>query len=419
MEGIFLGWNNEKPCGIIRPTDGSDAVLVFKKNDVSDQQLIIGTNVSFTLEVTARGRKATNIIVAPPKIVGKMRIGRVKYWDDRGFGFIVPDDGVQDVYFKVDDLPATENECLSAGLEVEFKTAEYFLSDGSKKTQAANVKVIGWRGCEDRLSNFAELGKWYSNSIEILAELSEDGKDAWNYKHNSEEKETLPILRSYIRQTFHRLEEMGEGIIYSGKDQDVAAAFNTGLVTSHREEIFGLFTPNDVSGRQLWKFSKFCLQSDRVFLSKFGSKQIPLANYFDDPSILIFDRRCKLHIYWEHIFDDEHLTRFPENLRGDLTRLRRLLDSAKKDVEWRLARNYRLAIPQYFRDRGREGSIQLLLPICLDHDDYSKVDIALVAEKIISEDGEPVYRCSTVLPLDWAYNNARLLVRPDTGWLQP
>ena len=44
----------------------------------------------------------------------------------------------------------------------------------------------------------------------------------------------------------------------------------------------------------------------------------------------------------------------------------------------------------------------------------SQVDLALT----VSREGD-VYLASTVLTLDMAYNNARLVARPDSDWLTP
>jgi hypothetical protein len=44
----------------------------------------------------------------------------------------------------------------------------------------------------------------------------------------------------------------------------------------------------------------------------------------------------------------------------------------------------------------------------------SRADLALV----IHRDGN-VYTGETVLTIDQAYNNARLLAKPDTEWLEP
>jgi hypothetical protein len=79
------------------------------------------------------------------------------------------------------------------------------------------------------------------------------------------------------------------------------------------------------------------------------------------------------------------------------------IDRAKR----RVLQNYKTAIPMYNR-----GRVQLLLPLCLKNP--SKADVALV----VGREGR-VYKGYTVLTLDMAYNNARLLTRPDREWLIP
>ena len=71
-----------------------------------------------------------------------------------------------------------------------------------------------------------------------------------------------------------------------------------------------------------------------------------------------------------------------------------------------MSANYTLAVPQYYR-----GSIQLLLPLCLTQD---VPQLALVVMRMESH-----YTARTCLTLDMAYNNARLLVRPESQWLSP
>jgi hypothetical protein len=66
------------------------------------------------------------------------------------------------------------------------------------------------------------------------------------------------------------------------------------------------------------------------------------------------------------------------------------------------------AIPLYF---PKTDSISLLLPIALVDDEV--VDMALVTNKM----NATTYYASTVLPLDMAYTNARLVCRPDSDWL--
>ena len=71
--------------------------------------------------------------------------------------------------------------------------------------------------------------------------------------------------------------------------------------------------------------------------------------------------------------------------------------------------NYKTAVPQYYR-----GRIQLLIPICLVSE--STPDLALVVSK---NDAGTQYLGHTCLTLDMAYNNARLIARPDSAWLKP
>lgn len=44
----------------------------------------------------------------------------------------------------------------------------------------------------------------------------------------------------------------------------------------------------------------------------------------------------------------------------------------------------------------------------------NEVELALVVGRV-----DAVYKAFTVLDLDMAYNNARLLARPDPEWLRP
>ena len=80
------------------------------------------------------------------------------------------------------------------------------------------------------------------------------------------------------------------------------------------------------------------------------------------------------------------------------------LDLALKRVEW----NFKTAIPMYYPSNNK---MSLLLPLSLLDDDV--IDLALVTERTKSGN----YLGHTILPLDWAYSNARLITRPDSDWL--
>jgi cold shock CspA family protein len=396
MEGVFKGWITGKPFGFIVNDDGSPDVFLHQSN-VASLQLMAGARVAFDVEQTDKGLSATSVTLVA---AAQRRKGQIKFWNERGFGFIQPSDGSADVFVPVTAVPAGEGGYLSDGQIVEFSPIF-----GNKGVEAGDLAVVGWAKPSDHLTAFADMGGpgW----LTPLAALAED--EPWEYKH-APASEPLPILRSYIKYTYRRLEEMTGGVAISGDGQ--AAAFNTGLVTPNQEEIYAMFRPNTRAGRQPWRLLGFRKASDWDLIDKFGSSAPPLANYFDDPSVLLYDRRCELFINIDHVM--EHIRRFPKHLQANSYVARQLMISAEATTKKRVYRNYKAAVPQYYRDKGGEGGVQLLLPICLENP--ARADLALVVAK--SEAGN-AYRGSTVLTLDMGYNNARLLSRPDTEWLQP
>lgn len=68
-----------------------------------------------------------------------MATGTVKWFNDaKGFGFIVPDDGGEDVFCHHTAVIAEGFRTLAEGQRVEFE-----IKRGPKGLQAANVRVIG------------------------------------------------------------------------------------------------------------------------------------------------------------------------------------------------------------------------------------------------------------------------------------
>lgn len=135
------------------------------------------------------------------------------------------------------------------------------------------------------------------------------------------------------------------------------------------------------------------------------------ARYFDRPAELIYDPDLELIPNLDHILD-ENVDRYPADLPDNSHKRRIMLQGAVAEGAKRAQMNYKVAVPQfYFGHEGSEpGRIQLLLP--LSFNDPSRADLALVVER-----AEQSYRAFTVLPLDRAYNNARLIAKPETDWL--
>ena len=174
------------------------------------------------------------------------------------------------------------------------------------------------------------------------------------------------------------------------------ALLNTGLFTEFYQPIYAY---NDKNGLQF--LTAYELGNINI------SERPPKANYFEDPSLLLFDWHYEININYKHILKDiNNFDRMPEKLKDGkniLNNLNGSIETMKKKV----SANYKLAIPQYY-----EGKIQLLLPLCLEDDETPS--LALTVTKIGN-----YYQGHTCLTLDMAYNNARLIAKPESNWLNP
>jgi Domain of unknown function (DUF3825) len=256
---------------------------------------------------------------------------------------------------------------------------------------------------------FHDFASWQTGSLLTLAGLAQP--EDWSYRNASSER-PLPILRNYIIHTFRRAHLQGRVPTIQEGDSPFGC-FNTGLLTPHFERIFGYFvkqTRQDLP--QQWYLDGFYRESDHR-LMKF-EKLPERASYFDEPADLLYNPRFDLRIQYEHIVNDR-LERFPFALQADERKRTEAVRQAVRHAEFRVEQNYKTAIPQYYWPKGEAddaGKLQLLLPLCLE--DVGRADLALSVDRVGG-----VYRAATVLTLDMAYNNARLIARPDREWLEP
>ena len=315
-------------------------------------------------------------------------------------------------------------------------------------------------------SKFPSKDSWLFHWSRIpnlkIKELAEKAlAEKWYYgAANAADAENYPILKNYLAYTFKRL--VFEDKILYGDVADAAhageeyAAFNTGLVDQKYEYIYALFKKNTMSPQPYWYLLDFVVageQSGKTLARLF----YPLpkrADYFENqfrnmvydtstqllcdythiiverigrfplrflqencpPNMLDIDGVKLEEVYPKHAKDSErkhYFEQLGERIRNTpmvLNNLKNRLEAAihltLKRVEW----NYKTAIPVYFPTRNL---CSLLLPLCLSEE--SQVDLALVVEPLQSG----AYQGQTVLPLDLAYNNSRLLTRPDSDWLRP
>ena len=237
------------------------------------------------------------------------------------------------------------------------------------------------------------------DALNDLAGMAED--ESWDYE-NTPSPNAHPILFNYLKYTYKRLSE--EGKISLSRD-GAFACWNTGLVTSAQEPIYGSFKTNRNPDREPWVFDSWNRKGEWK-LNAFDL--LPdMAHYFDDPSQLVLDTRLDFRVNVEHIIEDNR-ERFPEQYKSmpDF-QMAIFLNGAIESARSRVRRNYKAAIPQYYN-----GKVQLLLPLCIS--DPRLADLALVVERFAN-----FYRASTCLTVDMAYNNARQLARPDKDWLRP
>jgi len=268
--------------------------------------------------------------------------------------------------------------------------------------------------------------------------------ERWEFKNTEADPDhPFPILRSYLMRTFGKL-VLEKKVLVNGDAS--YAAFNTGLVDARYEPIYALFAPSRDDGAP-WKLQGFCVAAEdflgQALVRNFNPKPAP-PHYFDEPSDLLFDTRAgEIEIDWNHVVI-ERISRYPiefledntpagfiledtgemtdgekqeywlrvgEAIQGDNRAYRRIINRIKDAVDLSVKRvmwNYKTAVPQYY---PRTHGLQLLLPICLVSDE--RTDMALAVEKTPSGS----YLGHTMLPLDWAYRNARLVCRPDSDWL--
>ena len=246
-----------------------------------------------------------------------------------------------------------------------------------------------WEAPYLRLANMAKREEWNFTRVEFR-----------------DSNRSCPILVNYLNYTFLRLQALGR-ISYS--ESGDRACFNTGLQTQDEKDLFATFWLNKVARERNqpdWTLYGF-FDSYSSKLTDF--RPLPkIATYIEDASDLVFDISCNIEINYAHIVD-ENRDRLPKALQENRTLAISAIQGATELLKDKVLRNYKTAIPHWYN-----GKIQLLLPLNITSQDVA--DLALVADK---DRQARLYRIRTGLSMDQAYNNARLLTRPDRDWLNP
>ncbi|MGN0546341.1 MAG: DUF3825 domain-containing protein [Acutalibacteraceae bacterium] len=323
----------------------------------------------------------------------------------------------------------------------------------SKPTQQNNTKLIPDENTKLSEWAFIDYSQYESLEEMILPEKWYFGNSQPKYHSGDREGNKYPLLETYVKYTFCRL-AYEKKIIFT--DDHKYAAFNTGLASKKGfKPVYALLERNS-SKIQPWKLINFVIAGENQgkILTRYFNPLPERADYFENhPEKMVLNPTAEIDVDYEHIFI-ENIKRFPldflckiwgkeflviNNMSPDdvnklddndikkegyfkelKSKLKKPLYKDKYDsLEWKFKRakelaqnrciwNYKTAVPQYFPTLN---SMSLLLPLCFS-DDF-KADVALVVE--MQESGR--YQAQTILTLEMAYSNSRLIARPNSDWL--
>jgi cold shock CspA family protein len=405
--GIVKLYKSSEGYGFVEAEDGGPDIFVHHSAIQMDgfRYLSAGERVIFESEDAphdhaGRPRRRATMVSEPPGRVG----GTVTQFDaHRGYGFIKTDDGER-VFVHYTDIFGWGMRSVAPGERVTFFIEP---GDAHRARKAVQVKQSDQRPELYRFAQFPPRMHW----LKRLAALAEPEDWSFGQEHRRQ-ADVAPILHHYIVNTFAKLKEQADRgdptITQTRREGRRWACFDTGLRTAEQQHIYAVFEANLNPQLAPWLWRDCCTVSDRMLPCE-SHVELPVrASYYEDPRQLSYDQRLDLTLDYDRILAN-HLQRFPKPLRTAPARAREALITAEAQIKDRVKHNHHIAVAQYWR-----GHIQLLLPLCLQHD--TTADLALVVEK---DRDTKAYHATTLLPLDTAYMNARLLTRPNPNWLTP
>ena len=250
------------------------------------------------------------------------------------------------------------------------------------------------------------------------------------------------MLRSYFNHMFDKV--MDDGLLTVHPNGN-SAVFHTGLLTRSDQDIYAVFVPNERDDAQDWFFRGFSTR-DAIGLGDL------LAEHEDLPARPRFIQRPEQAFYstqsgqpecdWPSLILD-NVSRIPRELIHDATEDRILLPDLRdigkeayieclEEVERRLADDeglkvlvswfesaldramdkldidYKMAVPSW---HAKDKCVALMLPL---NTHQRGVNIALAVKW---DEANGYYIGLNLLTLEMAYNNARLIARPEASWL--
>lgn len=363
------------------------------------------------------------------------------------------------LYFSYDDSSnPIKQESYSEEKTVTFAVYSGFEDSNGKKLYAQYFKSLqGWKGVYFNAEyqiwnhlNVYRIGKItfknYDQANNFIIGLHNEllPGEIWKYsepaKTGFRKKTEYEILESYLRTVFAALlqevncpNSLNYGKIKFSKDNKYAL-FNTGLLSKFATDIIligEVFPKNRTSNDRFYISNPTILKRGKTELQEKGfnasDANVDMVSFFDRVSQIVYDATAKVDTddieKLHHCIEDGIMrNRFPQKCKeqyenGELEDLTDTLIKAIRRSERIARRNYKYVVPQY-RVTTTENKIQFLMPIYMSSNYDELPDFALVlSESMI--DGQKFYKPETVLELSWAYNNARVICKPDNMWLNP
>ena len=293
-----------------------------------------------------------------------------------------------------------------------------------------------------RLTDWAYLGD-INNFLDALATIASKD-EIWSYANNRPKYPKHPILWSYLTFTFCRLQRQSK-LYYSLNGK--YAAFNTGLYDDRIMPIIALFTKNAPGRKSEWLFKSFVIPGEgegKILVRQFEG-EIERATFYEKPEELHYDlswgnpvldydhiivkraERLPVELLKKYIFNDFELkdpaTLEKEDYSEYTNRLKDYIDShadvfnlIKNSIDnavchalKRISYNPGTAVPMFY---PKDNCMCLLIPLCLLDNKYE--NIALVVKRTNAKK----YEGATILTLDMAYADARVIARPSRDWLE-
>ncbi len=278
-----------------------------------------------------------------------------------------------------------------------------------------------------------------------------------------------PRLSSYLAFTYYCADIQGKvrkspiDVLYDRRKRNMMI-FNTGLVDIYFKPIYAcMFSMTEEEKREKGLGQDYRLygfgtpghrELGKMIVSCFDTADLPEeVQYIRNANDIMFDTSKGITLDEEHIVID-NISRLPVRFLLDccnsdsrcvelihaafdngynkseeraLTEylrftnpslIRTMTGQIKLATETAILRtkwNYRTALPIYY---ALNNSLSIILPLCLLPSDKSgsmKTDVALVVSK------RPLgsYQGETILTLEMAYDNSRLITRPESDWLIP